>query len=790
MKITRVSCEQFAGARDRMVSFTDGINVIYGKNESGKSTLVNLLFATLFQRARLDNRSDRGFKELYFPAAKRGRSVVGDFIDGKVTIETDKGTYTLSKVWGVGADCRLSTPDGTIRDPEDVEELLKELLVYGRGVYEDLLFTSQSATERALMDLLNPAEKKETKQEIVGAVSQAFAESDGIPMDVIEQAILDRISAIEGKHWDADRDAPARKMGRWSNGLGEILVAYYAWENAKDALECISGAETELLRAVTEYNEKDAAARAAEEAYQRFNTYAGRLAAQGERKKSLERLARDVAKVAEVLSKWPQLAAAVERARALKEEKTHRDALDVQAAVQAERARITPEDLKLAEAACPDAAELAQVQSAQRELAKLENQLCGVNLTAAVQMLGGHQVEITSLRTGEVISLTDGNAAITEAVLITVPGVMEMRLSAANVDVEAVETQMTACKETIAAILGKYGVASVEALERHAKAVETAKFAIDQVNNRIVRLMGALSMAQLDEMVAAAPATVRDKAAIEAEIAALCGGDVGSFITRNEALLENYAAEYGSINDLKAKAFDLEMERKKTEESVASVEDIPAEYRYITDAEAHLADLQADMKGKQALREQAFKRKTEATSRLESVTADVDGDPVANEERTRRKLEETKAQLAHWKHIYEVFLAQKENVHNNPTQDIADRFLQYLSLISDGRIATDFPEAEKLNMLIYSNDTLLDYGKLSDGTKETVSLAFRLAVLDHLFPDGGGVIVLDDPFNDMDQDRVAQSCLLLKECAKRHQVIFLTCREEYLPLLQGNEIRF
>ena len=481
MKITRVSCEQFAGARDRMVSFTDGINVIYGKNESGKSTLVNLLFATLFQRARLDNRSasDRDFRELYFPAAKRGRSVVGDSIDGKVTIETDKGAYILSKRWGAVTDCCLSTPDGNFRDLGNVEELLKELLVYGRGVYEDLLFTSQSTTERALMDLLNPAEKKETKQEIVGAVSQAFAESDGIPMDVIEQAILDRISAIEGKHWDADRDAPAYKAGRWAIGLGEILQAYYAWENAKDALECISDAETELLRAVTEYNEKDAAARAAEEAYQRFNTYAGRLAAQGERKKSLERLARDVAKVAEVLSKWPQLAAAVERAKALKEEKAHREALDLQAAVQAERARITPEDLRLAEAACPDAAELAQVQSAQRELAKLENQLCGVNLTAAVQMLGGHQVEITSLRTGEVISLTDGNAAITEAVLITVPGVMEMRLSAANVDVEAVETQMTACKETIAAILGKYGVASVEALERHAKAVEAAKFAID-----------------------------------------------------------------------------------------------------------------------------------------------------------------------------------------------------------------------------------------------------------------------------------------------------------------------
>ena len=43
MKIKNISCTQFAGVRDRNVSFTDGINVIYGKNESGKSTLVNLI---------------------------------------------------------------------------------------------------------------------------------------------------------------------------------------------------------------------------------------------------------------------------------------------------------------------------------------------------------------------------------------------------------------------------------------------------------------------------------------------------------------------------------------------------------------------------------------------------------------------------------------------------------------------------------------------------------------------------------------------------------------------------
>ena len=122
-------------------------------------------------------------------------------------------------------------------------------------------------------------------------------------------------------------------------------------------------------------------------------------------------------------------------------------------------------------------------------------------------------------------------------------------------------------------------------------------------------------------------------------------------------------------------------------------------------------------------------------------------------------------------------------------EDIADSFTRYLGLISGGKISSEFPDPEKLSLNVYSGSSLLDYGKLSEGSKETVSLAFRLAVLDHLFPEGGGVLVLDDPFTDMDAERCAQSCQLLQDCAKRHQVIFLTCKEDYAKLLGGHEIR-
>ena len=65
MKITNISCEQFAGIGDRSVCFTDGINVIYGKNESGKRRFKR--FRTVFTNANVK----RGNNGRFLPFARR-----------------------------------------------------------------------------------------------------------------------------------------------------------------------------------------------------------------------------------------------------------------------------------------------------------------------------------------------------------------------------------------------------------------------------------------------------------------------------------------------------------------------------------------------------------------------------------------------------------------------------------------------------------------------------------------------------------------------------------------------
>ena len=790
MRIDRVSSESFAGVRDFDVKFKDGVNVVYGRNEAGKSTLVNLISRTLFQNARIDGRSDKSFRDSYFPAQRKGSAAAGDSIDGSVTISDGEDTYKLTKEWGADPRCKLTTPDGTVSGQDSVNDRLRELLQYGEGVYNELLLSSQHNTDAALETLMNAKDKSATRQEIVDAVSAAFAESGGASLDAVENAIKGKIAEIEGSHWDAERNAPKKKADRWKSGVGTILKAYYDLEDAQKTVSSLNELEQGVTDAMQKYESACAAVEEAEDAYNRFNAFAGALAARRDRAKIIKRLEDDVKKYATILAEWPKLVKQLDAARVLKAEKSASELKSKYEKVKAIASELDALKARAASAKSPSADELAAVKAAQRAIAQLENKLCGMNLNAAITMLNGHSVELRSLRTGEALIVEDGSAAITEAVAITVPGVMEMRLTPADVDVEDIEQQLAGQREKIAAIFEEYGVDSLEAMETMAADSDRLNRDIGEKERQLSLALGGEELSALESKAKELPETLRSSDDISGDILALCGSnDVDRFITVKETTLGQYASEYGSVDALQVKsvATESELERAKAEASAA--EDVPEEYMNVSDPVAYLERLQQTQRDARSQQNKALSEKAAAEANLERFRDEMTEDPNEAVYNAEHRFAEQKELLAHWKHIDSVFAEHRAALSSSPMSDIAERFAQNLELISGGRDAAELPNGNKLDFNVYSADRLVDYGKLSEGTKDTVSLAFRLAVLDHLFPDGGGVIVLDDPCTDMDEERAARSCELIQKYAGRHQVIFLTCREEYADSLGGNVIR-
>ena len=67
---------------------------------------------------------------------------------------------------------------------------------------------------------------------------------------------------------------------------------------------------------------------------------------------------------------------------------------------------------------------------------------------------------------------------------------------------------------------------------------------------------------------------------------------------------------------------------------------------------------------------------------------------------------------------------------------------------------------------------------LSAGTLDLMYLAVRLAVCELALPEGESCpLIIDDALVNLDEQRTQQALELLKELAKRRQVILFTCRK-------------
>lgn len=137
--------------------------------------------------------------------------------------------------------------------------------------------------------------------------------------------------------------------------------------------------------------------------------------------------------------------------------------------------------------------------------------------------------------------------------------------------------------------------------------------------------------------------------------------------------------------------------------------------------------------------------------------------------------------------IHAVFSKIKKETSGNPIEGIEKKFNEYLSVITSGGVKLESMN-DKMDVNLSSGVNALTYDILSDGTKDTISLAFRLAMLEQLYPEGEGLAIFDDPFTDMDDERVSQACGLIQKFSERNQVIFTTCNRKYNDLLSGNKI--
>lgn len=82
-----------------------------------------------------------------------------------------------------------------------------------------------------------------------------------------------------------------------------------------------------------------------------------------------------------------------------------------------------------------------------------------------------------------------------------------------------------------------------------------------------------------------------------------------------------------------------------------------------------------------------------------------------------------------------------------------------------------------LDITVTSDGATHPYKHLSDGYKDLVNVCARLSLSDALFSDALPPIIMDDPFVNLDDDKVKNAIEMVLSLAKERQVIYLVCHK-------------
>ena len=107
---------------------------------------------------------------------------------------------------------------------------------------------------------------------------------------------------------------------------------------------------------------------------------------------------------------------------------------------------------------------------------------------------------------------------------------------------------------------------------------------------------------------------------------------------------------------------------------------------------------------------------------------------------------------------------------------------RYLAMIFNdnnavGLYASDFTLDMDLGVRLSYHGATHEAGYLSAGFCDLASFCARMALIDVLYQKERPVIILDDPFANMDAEKIEQALGLVKRIAGESQVIYFTCHE-------------
>ncbi|MCR5431135.1 MAG: hypothetical protein K6E95_01110 [Lachnospiraceae bacterium] len=192
-----------------------------------------------------------------------------------------------------------------------------------------------------------------------------------------------------------------------------------------------------------------------------------------------------------------------------------------------------------------------------------------------------------------------------------------------------------------------------------------------------------------------------------------------------------------------------------------------------------LADITSRLKEVTELEEESSKRLSSFDKRNDELAQNLDEIAEKRIERDRLKDIRDEKQKAYDCCVIakEHLVNAKETLSSRYIKPILDKFMYYHTMIT-GQNTREYMVDANIDVSVREQGMNRSVMQLSKGLRDVVGLSLRMAFIDVMFPQEKPVLILDDPFVNLDRTNLDAAEKLMRIIAKDYQVIFFAAREE------------
>ncbi|MBN1687350.1 MAG: AAA family ATPase [Spirochaetales bacterium] len=808
MIIKRVELHSFAGVSGLKLDFSTGLNVIFGENEAGKSTLFNAIIHALFTSSKLSKVRFKKEMERYLPVSG------GDTVKVSVDFAAAGGDYSLTKWWGAVTQAELKLPDGSlITDDTRLAERMEQLLPASAAVMQTVLLTYQSGMEKLLDDLKTSGDALFDLREVL---RRTLSGESKFNVDRFK-ARLEREIEDYYRRWDRNAGGPEQGRGianPWKQGCGTIVTEWYAAEELRRDLEAITAAEDELARIA---GDLESARREYDEitVFLASNERAAKFAAvRADTLREIERLEALESRHGAVYEEWPAaLARREEITRIVGEKKTAVGTLtgELDATREYDRKRVRFETVEAkiktvkeclgkadaarremtSEAALPGESYDA-LKALESRIKDLERESRGGSLSLTIRAKRKVELKIQSgIEDSKGVVIEDGKEFSSryggpvsvdhpDFTVIAGPG---------DTDVESLRAEYRKAKNALGDMLASIGVHSVEeAAERHRLYVELQR-EVEVAEGMLQAALGGHTIdeleAELNSPAGKAPARAIEEVQRELTTTELAIKELAKEGSSLERKLEDFESQYGTRDALLNLLVD---DREKKKRLTGRLENEPGLPDGFDDWASFVEACSRFRSRRDELADCILEAKTRKAELLAGMPDDSAEGTALRLEVAQARFERVLKQAAALDRV----LAKTEELLSTQEIEISAglkrAFEENLNEITGGRYRTSRFSDDLPDGLLRADGTFLTFDQLSSGTKDGFALALKLAMADYFLKDSDGFIMMDDPLVDMDDTRRPRASSALGRYALKVQTILFTCHENHAVLFDEKNL--